>query len=78
MCENESQIRGFLKLFLNLRMLLVPSQGWGPGLGILEAPYWPNLEQLDTRGMWTSESEFICILEKYSKSLVWFGLHSLP
>jgi hypothetical protein len=76
MCENEMSIRTFLRGFPELRTLSVSFQGWGPSIDIFKLLHWHQLEQLDIRALWTSESEFISILERHSKSLKQFSLHN--
>jgi hypothetical protein len=76
MCGNEVSIRNFLRDFPGLRTLSVSFQGWSPSIDTFKSLHWPKLEQLDIRGMWTSDSEFVEILERHLASLKVFSLHN--
>lgn len=75
-CGNEEPIRNFLRGFSALRGLSVSFQGWSPSIDAFKSLHWPQLEQLNIRGVWTSESEFASILERHLPSLNLFSLHN--
>jgi hypothetical protein len=76
MCGNEVSIQNFLQGFPGLRTLSVSFQGWSPSINAFKSLHWSELEHLDIRGMWTSDSEYADILERHLPTLKVFSLHN--